>query len=189
MVSPTQLYWRYHSLPLSRRYDLIIRSCKVLKPQNLHHKCLIVLKLDKHVGSSAACQIVYCHKWNYNLTTLRLHTRSYNKTCSRYRESIMVKRHLWAFISLCILRNTDINSLIHGRFEWNLKQVILEFISFIHDRFPLGNCPQMNVTEPYWWSANCGLGKGLEPSSTTPLPEPMLTQIYVDIRLCQATMS
>ena len=37
----------------------------------------------------------------------------------------------------------------------------------------------MNATRPYWWKVNIGSGNGLVPSGNKPLPEPMLTQIYV----------
>ena len=36
----------------------------------------------------------------------------------------------------------------------------------------------MNVTGPQWWYVNIGSGNGLVPD-TKPLPEPMLTQIYM----------
>ena len=43
--------------------------------------------------------------------------------------------------------------------------------------------PQMKFTGPYWWWINIGLYNGLVPSvdGTKPLPEPMLTKIYVAI--------
>ena len=37
----------------------------------------------------------------------------------------------------------------------------------------------MNVTRPYWWLVNIGLGNGSVPSGNKPLPEPMLPLIYV----------
>ena len=43
------------------------------------------------------------------------------------------------------------------------------------------NCPQMNVVEPLWWKVNNISGNGFMPSGNKPLPEPMLTQIYVVI--------
>ena len=43
----------------------------------------------------------------------------------------------------------------------------------------LRNCPQMNVTGPYWWQVNIGSGNGLVASGNKPLLELMLTQIYV----------
>ena len=46
-----------------------------------------------------------------------------------------------------------------------------------------GWCSQMNATEPHWWKINIGSGNGLVPSGNKPLPEPMLTQIYVAIWL------
>ena len=52
---------------------------------------------------------------------------------------------------------------------------------------------EVNVTRPRWWlvnigsgnglvsSGNIGSGNGLVPLGTKPIPEPMLTKIYVDI--------
>ena len=40
-------------------------------------------------------------------------------------------------------------------------------------------CSQIDATGPYWWSVNLGSGNGLVPLDNKPLPEPMLTQIYV----------
>ena len=37
----------------------------------------------------------------------------------------------------------------------------------------------MNVTGPYWWYTNIGSGYGLVTSGNEPLPESMLTRIYV----------
>ena len=51
------------------------------------------------------------------------------------------------------------------------------------------NCPQVNSTKPHWWLVNTGSGKGLVPSGTKPLPEPVLTQLHVSIWHRQATMS
>ena len=41
----------------------------------------------------------------------------------------------------------------------------------------------MNSTGPYWSLVTIGSGNGLVPSGTRPLPEPMLTQIYVAVSL------
>ena len=48
---------------------------------------------------------------------------------------------------------------------------------------------QGNATEPHKWEVNIGSGDGLVPPGTKPLPEPMLTKIYVAICHHQATMS
>ena len=56
-------------------------------------------------------------------------------------------------------------------------------------RYFLWNCPQVILIGPYWWQVNIGLGNGLVLSCNKPLPEPMLTQIYVAIWRHQATMS
>ena len=45
----------------------------------------------------------------------------------------------------------------------------------------LWNCLQLNATRPHWWLVNTGSGDGLVPSGNKPLPETMLTQIYVTI--------
>ena len=37
----------------------------------------------------------------------------------------------------------------------------------------------MNVTGLHWWPVNIGSGNGLLPSGNKPLPEPMVTQIFV----------
>ena len=46
-------------------------------------------------------------------------------------------------------------------------------------RYLLWNCPQKNVTRPYWWYVNIGSGNGLVPPGNKPLPEPILTQFSV----------
>ena len=48
---------------------------------------------------------------------------------------------------------------------------------------------QVIVTGPYWWKVKTDSGNALVPSGNKPLPEPMLTQIYVAIWHHQATMS
>ena len=47
-------------------------------------------------------------------------------------------------------------------------------------------CSQVNITEPHKWKVNIGSGIGFVPSGNKPLPEPMLTQIYVTISNKQA---
>ena len=39
----------------------------------------------------------------------------------------------------------------------------------------------MIATRLHWWKINIGSGGGLVPLGTKPLPEPVLTQIYVTI--------
>ena len=56
-------------------------------------------------------------------------------------------------------------------------------------RHLLWNCPHMNVNGLHWWLVNISSGNGLVPSSNKPLPEPMLTQIFVAIWCHWATMS
>ena len=47
----------------------------------------------------------------------------------------------------------------------------------------------MNAIHPNWWKVNIDSGNGLVPWGNKPLPEPMLTQIYVAIWRHYATMS
>ena len=73
------------------------------------------------------------------------------------------------------------NTLAPGRFEWNFRHVIFKQILVI-DGWGISceiNCPDMNVTGHHWWPVSIGSGNGLVPSGNTPLPEPMLTRIYV----------
>ena len=62
-------------------------------------------------------------------------------------------------------------NLIFGNFQANFSEWWLRYL--------LWNCPQMNVARPYWWEVNIGSDNGLVPSGNKPLPESMLTQIYV----------
>ena len=50
----------------------------------------------------------------------------------------------------------------------------------VHEHF-LWNCLLVNATEHIWWYGNVGSGNGLLLSGNKPLPEPILTQIYVTI--------
>ena len=45
----------------------------------------------------------------------------------------------------------------------------------------LWNCRRVIVTGPHWWYVDIGSGNGLVLSGNKPLPEQMLTQIYVAI--------
>ena len=45
----------------------------------------------------------------------------------------------------------------------------------------LWNSSQVNATESQYWGVNIGSGNVLVPSGNKPLPEPLLTQIYVAI--------
>ena len=75
------------------------------------------------------------------------------------------------------------NSLAAVKFLWNFKYAIFKRILVIGG-WGISceiNCPDMNVIGLHWWSVNIGSGNGLVPSGNKPLPEPMLTQISVDI--------
>ena len=68
------------------------------------------------------------------------------------------------------------NSLASGGFDYGLELVIFndKYLKYF-----LWNCYQVNATIPLWSLVNIGSGNGLVPSGNKPLPEPMLTQIYV----------
>ena len=75
-----------------------------------------------------------------------------------------------------------INPLAPGKFEWNFRYVIFKrLFSDWWLRYLLRNYSNMHVTGLHWWSVNMGSGNGLVPSGNKPLPEPMLTQIYVAV--------
>ena len=65
----------------------------------------------------------------------------------------------------------DFNEILDEYFSSQLQWLMAEL--------PLWNCPQKNVTRPY--QVNIGSGNGLVPSGNKPLPEPMLTKVYVAI--------
>ena len=84
----------------------------------------------------------------------------------------------------------DANSLlmlIHELIHWALGDLTFQICSFHSDfsdwwlRYLLWNCTNMHVTGLHWWSVKIGSGNGLVPSGNKPLPERMLTQIYVAI--------
>ena len=50
-----------------------------------------------------------------------------------------------------------------------------------YHEYPSKQCPTIKASESHWWLVNIGSGNGLVPSGNKPLPEPMLTPIYVAI--------
>ena len=46
-----------------------------------------------------------------------------------------------------------------------------------------------NSTEPHWWGTNIGSGNGLLQSDSKPLPETLLTEIYVSMSLGHIELS
>ena len=67
-----------------------------------------------------------------------------------------------------------------------LEDTLLEFRLFAHPGQFYGHMMEaqrshVNATEHLFWQVNIGSGNGLVLSSNKPLPEPMLTQIYVAI--------
>ena len=111
--------------------------------------------------------------------------------------------HLWQNSRLVRLVVHRVHTYIHGIFfimlsvsltHWPLE----DFNDILDEWFScnlshwwlmchLWNCHQMIVTGSYWWYVNIGLGNGLVPSANKPLPEPMLTEIYVAIWRHQAS--
>ena len=61
---------------------------------------------------------------------------------------------------------------------------LIHIMDWILEYFPL-NCSQVYATQPHWWYINTGSGNGLVPPGNKPLPDHMLTQIYVAIIWCQ----
>ena len=70
-----------------------------------------------------------------------------------------------------------VNSLAPEGFDCSLKLVNFKLISTIINmgKYFLGNCYQVNATNPHWSLVNIGSGNGLVPSGNKPIPEPMLT--------------
>ena len=75
-----------------------------------------------------------------------------------------------------------VNSLVPEKFPWTFSQVIFKQILVI-DGWDISReiALIMNVTGLRLGSVNIGSGNGLVPSVNKPLPEPMLTHIYVAI--------
>ena len=86
----------------------------------------------------------------------------------------------WIFIILLCLLTLDIfNSLDPGGCCSKIKLVDFKATSMTY--IWSFSCEIVNVTRPRWWLVNIISGNGLVPSGNKPLPEPMLTQIYVAI--------
>ena len=75
---------------------------------------------------------------------------------------------------------TYLNSLAPGWFVRSVKGILFKFMASYVEQWP-GNCIQENATCPHWWQVDIGSGYGLVPSGSKPLPEPILTMIYVTI--------
>ena len=75
----------------------------------------------------------------------------------------------------------NINSLTLGRFEW---LVIYQLILVIDGRdisWEIAHrLMSLDLTDE-WWLVNIGSDDGLVPPGNNPLPEPMLSHIYVTI--------
>ena len=77
---------------------------------------------------------------------------------------------------------SGVNSLVPG--DILMKLYTCNFQTDFSDlclRHLLWNYPNMNLTWLHQWSVNIGSGNGLVPSGSKPLPETMLTQIYLAI--------
>ena len=75
----------------------------------------------------------------------------------------------------------SVNSLAPGRCGSNFKRAISKHVTILVHVHYLWNCSQVDATEHLWWQVNIASGNGLVPSGSKPLPEPMLTWIYVTI--------
>ena len=73
------------------------------------------------------------------------------------------------------------NSLAPGRCNSHFKCIVSHPLQRIAAWYPLWDCSQVNATESYKYKINIDSDHVLMPSSNNPLPEPMLTHIYVAI--------
>ena len=80
------------------------------------------------------------------------------------------------------------NEYLIARFSYNpIMAVILNWVwssNIVTEKFYeqfFWNYSHVNVTEHLWLEVNMGSGNGLVPSGNKPLPEPMLTDLYVVI--------
>ena len=74
------------------------------------------------------------------------------------------------------------NTLTPGKLEWKFRYVIFKQI-LVTDGWGI-SCEivlKWMSLGLHWWSVNIGSGNGLMPSGNKPLPEPMLTQISVEM--------
>ena len=93
----------------------------------------------------------------------------------------------WELPTITVIYNStlikQLNSLTPGRCGCNLKSVMFKLISRI-DILSI-SCeiaPRWMPQDLIWWLVNIGSGNGLVPSGNKPLPEPMLTKIFVVTR-------
>ena len=70
-----------------------------------------------------------------------------------------------------------LNSLAPGRFQFNFRKVIFK-LSLVNGSWGISYEIAIRWM-PYWWEVNIVSGNGLVPLGNKPLPEPMLTQIFV----------
>ena len=88
---------------------------------------------------------------------------------------------------ICVTGPQWVNSLASEKFDWNFKEVIIKLILVLGG---LGiSCEialrwmSLKLTQVKLSQVNIASGNGLVPSGHKPLPEPMLTEIYVAIRV------
>ena len=101
---------------------------------------------------------------------------------SKYKNIILINLHSGSHFAHASV--IQLCALTHWPLEIWKKVWICNFQTNFRDwwlRHHLWNCSDMNVTGLHWWSVNIGSGNGLVPLGNKPLPEPMLTQIYVAI--------
>ena len=96
--------------------------------------------------------------------------------CAIDNKSALVKVMIWCQTGEKPLTEpmlTQLSSLNDAAFLTHVMDWILEYVIL--------NFSHANATELLWWWVTIGSGNDLVPYGTKPLPESMLTQIYVAI--------
>ena len=88
----------------------------------------------------------------------------------------------------CYAVCSHINSLSPGRSACDFECVNFKHSLGIDLEYSSKYCTGINTIGSCWYWVNIGSGNGLVPSGNKPLPEPILTQIYVTMWHHQATM-
>ena len=133
---------------------------------------------------SIACR--HCSNYIFILNLIRGFNRLVKDDCKTRRETfkfwnlVRLQLEIWWYIEVHLQfeKLHHVNSLGLGRCGCNLKSIIFKLIWRIDI---LWNCPQVNATRLHWWLVSIGSCNGLVLSGNKPLPEPVLTQIYVAI--------
>ena len=137
---------------------------------------------EEDIAGGCGIPAVYSQQWSFvfnlhphiqphiKLSINRISTYEIWTYCTAPRQV----RRSWDWLDLRLFW------LIGPREIWMQLQ-ISKFQANFCDWWLLWNCPQMNITGPYWWQVNICSGNGLVPPGNKPLPEPKLTMISVAI--------